>query len=79
MTNPDGSDPGGQTAGTRGDADLDGKVLAKDARLVLRASARLEKLEGQAFINCDLDGNGKLLASEARLILRFSAKLEKEI
>ena len=67
------------TGGVRGDADLDGKVLAKDARLVLRASARLETLTGQAFANCDLDGNGKLLASEARMILRFSAKLEKEI
>ena len=65
--------------GLRGDADLDGKVLAKDARLVLRASARLEKLEGQAFINCDLDGSGRLTAREARLILRYSARLEKTI
>ena len=67
------------TAGLRGDANLDGKVLANDARLVLRVSAKLEKLEGQGFVNCDLNGDGKLLANEARLILRFSAKLEKKI
>ena len=59
-----------------GDADLDGKVTSKDARLVLRASARLETLEGEAMMNCDLDGNGKLTSAEARMILRASAKLE---
>ena len=64
---------------TRGDADLNGKVLANDARLVLRASARLETLTGQAFKNCDLDGSGKLTAKEARLILRYSAKLESKL
>ena len=48
-------------------------------KTIKKSIARLEKLEGQAFINCDLDGNGKLLASEARLILRYSAKLEKVI
>ena len=66
-------------SGLRGDANLDGKVLANDARLVLRASAKLETLEGQAFINCDLNGDGKLLAGEARKILRYSAKLESEL
>ena len=67
------------TAGLRGDANLDGKVVANDARLVLRASAKLETLTGQAFVNCDLNGDGKLLAGEARKILRYSAKLETEI
>ena len=79
VTNPDGSDPGETSDGTRGDANLDGKVLANDARLVLRASAKLETLEGQGFINCDLNGDGKLLAGEARKILRYSAKLEQVI
>ena len=73
----------GQQPGTvstlRGDADGDGQVTARDARLVLRASARLETLTGQAFANCDLNGDGKLTAAEARLILRFSAKLEASI
>ena len=67
------------TQGLRGDANLDGKVLANDARLVLRASAKLETLEGQAFANCDLNGDGRLLAGEARKILRYSAKLETSI
>ena len=73
----------GQQPGTvstlRGDADGEGQVTARDARLVLRASARLETLTGQAFANCDLNGDGKLTAAEARLILRFSAKLEASI
>ena len=43
---------------------------------MLRASAKLETLTGQAFVNCDLNGDGKLLAGEARKILRYSAKLE---
>ena len=63
----------------RGDADGDGKVLAKDARLALRASAKLETLDAAAFARCDLDGDGRILAGEARKILRYSAKLEKEI
>ncbi len=65
--------------GIRGDANGDGEVLANDARLVLRASAKLEKLDDAAFRRCDLDGDGKLLAVEARLILRYSAKLETTI
>ena len=74
---PDPIDP--TPAALRGDANLDGKVLANDARLVLRASAKLETLEGQAFVNCDLNGDGKLLAGEARKILRYSAKLESAL
>ena len=81
---PPEGDPGQQPPDdrpepVRGDADMDGKVTARDARLVLRASAKLETLEGPAMMNCDLDGDGKLTAKEARLILRFSAKLEKSI
>ena len=61
-----------------GDVDGDGQVLAKDARLALRASASLEKLEGAAFKAADVDGNDKILANDARQILRFSAQLIKE-
>ena len=77
-TEPPVTDPPAP-AGLRGDANLDGKVLANDARLVLRASAKLETLEPQGFANCDLNGDGRLFAGEARKILRYSAKLEKEI
>ena len=59
-----------------GDVDGDGKILASDARLALRASAGLEKLEGVAFLAADVNGNGKVLADDARQILRFSAHLQ---
>lgn len=61
-----------------GDVNGDGQVLANDARLALRASASLEKLEGAAFKAADVDGNGKILANDARQILRFSAQLINE-
>ncbi|MCR5781788.1 MAG: InlB B-repeat-containing protein [Clostridia bacterium] len=75
---PSGTDPS-ESTGVRGDADGDGEVLANDARMVLRASAKLEKLDDAAFERCDLNGDGNLLAEEARMILRYSAKLEKTI
>ena len=64
-----------EAAGVRGDADGDGQVTAKDARLVLRASAKLENLSDEAAALCDLNGDGSFTAAEARSILRFSAHL----
>ncbi len=61
-----------------GDVDGDGEVIAKDARLALRASASLETLSELAAKAADVDGNGRILANDARQILRFSAKLQKE-
>ena len=59
-----------------GDVDLDGKITAKDARLALRVSAKLEALDTTRFRAADLNGDGKVTASEARTILRVSAKLD---
>ena len=59
-----------------GDADLDGKITAKDARIALRTSAKLEVLSLPQFFAIDLDGDGKVTAAEARKILRASARLE---
>ena len=59
-----------------GDVDLDGKITARDARITLRASALLEKLDSVRFLAADLDGNGRITAAEARRILRVSAKLD---
>ncbi|MBQ9880131.1 MAG: dockerin type I repeat-containing protein [Clostridia bacterium] len=59
-----------------GDVNLDGKVDATDARLALRAAAKLDTLTGQAFTNADVDGNGIINAEDARKILRVAAKLE---
>ena len=59
-----------------GDADGDGQILAKDARYVLRMSARLEPTAtGDDFIRCDADGDGVITAADARFILRASAGL----
>lgn len=62
-----------------GDANSDGKITAADARIVLRISAKLDKMENynlplEAF---DVTGDGKLTAADARKVLRISAKLEE--
>ncbi len=59
-----------------GDLDGDGDVTAKDARLALRASADLEKLNDTAFLAADINKDSRITADEARIILRVSAKLE---
>lgn len=61
-----------------GDVNGDGDVLANDARLALRASAKLETLTETQKKAADVDGSGDVLANDARQILRFSAKLQKE-
>lgn len=58
-----------------GDVDGDGNVTAKDARLALRASAKLEKLYATPFDAADVNGDGRITANDARSILRYSAKL----
>ena len=60
-----------------GDLDLNGRVTAADARIALRASARLERLTAARFLAGDLNGDGQITAGEARKILRVSAKLER--
>lgn len=59
-----------------GDVNGDGNVLADDARLALRYSAKLQKLTDKQVKAADTDGNGQVLADDARRILRASAKLE---
>ena len=58
------------------DVNGDGNISAADARLALRASAKLEVLEGSRFTAADVDKNGKVTAADARLILRKAAKLD---
>ena len=68
---------GYETVGIYGDADLDGKVTAADARYVLRVSAKLEApLTGAAFVCSDINNDSKISADDARLILRIAAKLD---
>lgn len=65
-------------AGAIGDVDGDGNITSADARLALRASVRLEKIEkGTArFFAADVDYDRALTAADARLILRASVGLE---
>lgn len=60
-----------------GDVNGDGKITAADARLVLRVSAKLDKLSQEAMAVADATKDNKITAADARLILRVSAKLEK--
>lgn len=62
-----------------GDVNGDGEIRASDARLALRHSAKLETLEGTAFLAADYNNDGKVTASDARLILRVAAGLDKPI
>ena len=60
-----------------GDVNGDGKVLANDARLVLRHVAKLGTLTELQMLAGDTDGNKKIEATDARIILRVAAKLHK--
>lgn len=60
-----------------GDMDGDGKILATDARFVLRAAVDLEKLTDEQKKAADVDYNGSVTAADARLILRASVGLEE--
>ena len=75
---PKFSKDGGEITFTPGDIDGNGQILADDARLALRASAKLEELSEAQLLAADVDGNGQVLADDARQILRFSAKLQYE-
>lgn len=59
-----------------GDIDGDGKVTATDARLALRASARLATLEPICETAADVSGDEKVKAGDARQILRIAARLD---
>ncbi|MBQ1551955.1 MAG: bacterial Ig-like domain-containing protein [Clostridia bacterium] len=60
----------------RGDADGDGSVTANDARVVLRAAAKLDLYDTALLDTCDIDRDGAIDATDARRILRAAAKLE---
>lgn len=70
---------GGLPAYEIGDVDNDGRISAADARLALRGSVGLEKMEKdtQRFLSADADGDGNITSADARLILRVSVNLDK--
>ncbi len=59
-----------------GDIDSDGMITASDARLALRASAKIENLSGAYFVAADVNGDEKLTAADARRILLVAAGLD---
>ncbi len=58
-----------------GDVNLDGRITAADARLVLRYSARLEGDSVNIRRNGDLNNDGNITAYDARLVLNIAAKI----
>lgn len=59
-----------------GDANLNGKVTAEDARIVLRTAAALDMIDDQDAWECaDVDRDGRITATDARLVLRTAAQL----
>ena len=62
--------------GRTGDINNDGKISASDARLVLRAAAKLENFNSSQTDIADVNGDNKITASDARKILRVAAKID---
>ena len=60
-----------------GDVNHSGTVTAADARLALRASARLDECDGNEKLAADADKNGKITSADARQILRVAASVDK--
>lgn len=59
----------------KGDVNFDDFITAGDARLALRASAKLITLDPRQYFVADVTGDGTVTAKDARTILRYSAKL----
>lgn len=59
-----------------GDLDSDEKVTAHDARICLRAAAKLEELTSSQFFAADVFGTNYVNSMNARKILRVAANLD---
>lgn len=60
------------------DVDGDGKITVADARLALRAVAKLDNTTDRCQYAVDIDDDGKLSGTEARAIMRVAAGLADE-
>ncbi len=60
-----------------GDADNNGLITARDARILLRISVGLEKREARHICQFDTDNDKKTTAADARKVLRVSIGLEE--
>lgn len=59
-----------------GDINSDRRITSEDARLALRASAKLEDLDEIQTYAADVNRDGKVNTADARQILRVSARLD---
>ncbi len=59
-----------------GDVNNDNKVSASDARLVLRAAAKIDKLDDADRDYADIDRNGEITPADARKILRAASMVD---
>lgn len=59
-----------------GDLDGNSEVNAADARICLRAAAKLDTLVGSTLNAADINGDGEVTSADARTILRVAAKIE---
>ena len=62
-----------------GDVNNDGNISAADARLVLRAAAKLETLTAAQFSAADIMRDYSITAADARNVLRMAAQLDSYI
>lgn len=61
-----------------GDVDMDGKITAADARLILRRAAHLVRFTDEQDRLADVDKDGVITAVDARIVLRIVAGLPIE-
>ena len=59
-----------------GDANLDGRVTAADAALILRTVVGLSDMNAPMRAAGDLDGDGEISATDAAMVLRLVVRLE---
>ena len=54
-----------------GDANVDGKITAADASLILRSIVGLSTITKRGALNAEVDGDGSITAADAAAILRY--------
>ena len=59
----------------KGDINTDGTVNSQDARIALRAAAKLVALDEAQTARGDMNGDGKVNSVDARILLRMAANL----
>lgn len=58
-----------------GDVTLNGKVNVDDATAIIKHSAKIKLLEGEALEAADTNGNGKVNVDDATCVIKYAAKM----